>query len=72
MEENLGEENALRFLQAAINYMSAGKARREIALRRDENFAASFAAFDDALSVGHGAGGGSGPGALGQEVGGTP
>ena len=51
MEEELGEENPLRFLQAAINYMSAGKARRELALRKDEDFAASFASFDDALRV---------------------
>jgi tetratricopeptide (TPR) repeat protein len=51
IEEELGEENPLRFLQAAIDYMSAGKARRGLALRKDEGFTASFATFDDALRV---------------------
>lgn len=51
IEEELGEENANRFLQAAIDYMSAGKARREFALHKDEDYAPSFAAFDNALRV---------------------
>lgn len=51
IEEELGEENPLRFLQAAINYMSAGKARRELALRNNEDFMASFAVFEEALRV---------------------
>lgn len=51
IEEELGEENPRRFLQAAIDYMSAGRARRELALRRDEGYEQSFAAFDDASRV---------------------
>ena len=51
IEEELGEENPHRFLQAAIDYVSAGRARRELALRRDEGYEQSFVAFDDALRV---------------------
>lgn len=51
IEEELGEENPHRFLQAAIDYMSAGKARRELALLRDERYEQGFATFDDALRV---------------------
>jgi len=51
IEEELGEENPHRFLQAAIDYTSAGRARREIALRNEDSLAPTFAALGDALRV---------------------
>lgn len=50
-QEDLGSENSFRFLQAAINYMTAGRARRERARRDGESYARCYAAFDDALGV---------------------
>ena len=51
LQEELGEENSNRFLQAAINYISAGKAQRELALRQNGDFAVSFESFNDAARV---------------------
>lgn len=51
IQEDLGSENAFRFLQAAINYTTAGRARRERARRDDGSYALCFAAFADALRV---------------------
>jgi len=51
IQEALGEEEPYRNLQAAINYVTAGRARRELARREDEDYASSFEAFDGALRV---------------------
>jgi tetratricopeptide (TPR) repeat protein len=51
IQENLGGENPYRFLQAAIDYTTAGRARRERARRDGESYAPCFAAFGDALRV---------------------
>lgn len=51
IQEALGEVNPLRFLQAAIDYVTVGRARRELARREDEGYASSFEAFGDALRV---------------------
>ncbi|WP_047866602.1 CHAT domain-containing protein [Rubrobacter aplysinae] len=51
IQEVLGEEKPGRFLQAAIDYVTAGRARRELARREDEDYTSSFEAFDDALRV---------------------
>lgn len=51
IQEALGEEKPRRFLQAAIDYVTVGRARREYARRENGSYAPSFAAFDDALRV---------------------
>lgn len=51
IQEALGQQNSLRFLQAAIDYVTAGRARRELARGGDEDYTASFEAFGDALRV---------------------
>lgn len=51
IQEDLGGENAFRFLQAAISYATAGRARRERARRDGASYVSCFASFDDALRV---------------------
>lgn len=51
IQEALGEEDSYRFLQAAIDYVTAGRALRELARRDDGSYGRSFEAFDNALRV---------------------
>lgn len=50
-QEALGGEKPSRFLQAAIDYVTAGKAQREYARWENGSYTSSFAAFDNALRV---------------------